>query len=52
MASHQFLAKIRAEDPPWYRIVEVTVALAIIGSNWLSDSIEDGAGRIWKRMHH
>ncbi|MGC5078443.1 hypothetical protein [Agrococcus sp. DT81.2] len=51
MASYQFLADVRRRDPLWYRICEVTVALAIIGSNWLSDTIEDAAGRVWKHMH-
>lgn len=51
MASHQFLARARAKDPLWYRVCEVVVALAIIASNALSDAVEDGAARIFGRLH-
>lgn len=52
MASHQFLTRARAADPLWYRVGETVVALAIIASNMFSDALEDGAARIWHRLHH
>lgn len=52
MASHQFLAHARDRDPAWYRATEVIVTLAMVVSNVLSDALEDGAARVWRRLHH
>lgn len=51
MTVSAWLQAVRRRDPLWYRVSEVCVTLAIITSNWLSDSIEDGARRLWQHTH-
>ena len=46
-----WLAGVRARDPFWYRLAEVTYVVAVVGSNILTDWIEDTATAVWSRVH-
>lgn len=46
-----WFASVRARDPFWYRLVEVSYAVAVVGSNIVADWIEDSVTAMWARVH-